>query len=494
MKVYKKSNLFFIIFSCIVFFFFILIFIVKDHNVLYTDFGLMYLQLKHLIAQNFKTFALDYPAYALDKNYEFFPYTKPFIGKIDNRLYIDFPPYFPLLNAPFFMIFGNKGLYVLNFICLILTFFIILKFSFLVLEKRESYIFSIFLYAFGTTATLYNFTFHEYPIALLLSTLSFYFYFYSTKNLSYKHGSFSGFFAGLSLFFRLELIFFYISFNLVYLILKRKESFKTIISFSFAFLIPFILLLYLNQLIHLHPLGLRYYLTITDNETLSVLERLKVIYEILFDNKRGFFYQSPYLILLFTVAFFKRSLFKNETFKFLYFSFFCSFILICIFIPNHGDHISPRYLFSILFIGIITLLIFLESIHFKVLKFIFIFFMISSFHSTYKSYEFVLKSDKEISNLLNMIKKNSSDILIFDYYAYPLNLQMIYEEKKFLVYKDLNHLEKLLKILEKNKINKFSLIVQKENTLPEDLKNINFKLKDIVSYKQTNLRKYERIE
>ena len=224
---------------------------------------------------------------------------------------------FHLSTSPFYLILKNKGLYVLNFICFVFTLFLIGNFTFLVLKHHISRILVLFLYCFGTTIAVYNLTFHEYPTAIFFSTCAFYCYFQAIQTTKNKFAIISGLSAGTSLFFRLELIFFYISFNFIFLVLEKKKSFKTILWFSFAFLLPFITLLVLNQIIHHHPLGLRYYLTITDNETLTIMERFKVLVSILFDKQRGFFYQSPYLILLFFAPIFFRQSFQKQK---LYFS------------------------------------------------------------------------------------------------------------------------------------------------------------------------------
>ena len=82
----------------------------------YGDVGLMYAQVQDLIDSGYSKFSLIYRGESIDPEYKFFPYKKPFVGKINQKYYFVFPPYFLLMNAGLFQLFGMNGLYILNFL------------------------------------------------------------------------------------------------------------------------------------------------------------------------------------------------------------------------------------------------------------------------------------------------------------------------------------------------------------------------------------------
>lgn len=91
-----------------------------------------------------------------------------------------------------------------------------------------------------------------------------------------------GLFGAVSLFFRLEMIFVIIACGLSLLMIYPKDFLKIGIYSFLGFILPFALLLYLNFYIHGHPLGLRYALTLTDNASPTLLGRIDIIRDMLF--------------------------------------------------------------------------------------------------------------------------------------------------------------------------------------------------------------------
>ncbi|MCE9501855.1 MAG: hypothetical protein K8R21_15345, partial [Leptospira sp.] len=350
-----------LIFAIILVFYGILIFKIKNVGPVYGDSGLMYLQVKQIVDSHYSTFAFDYKGKTLDDQYRYAPYKKPFLAGVGEKHYIDFPPYYPLFGAPFYQLFGMRGLYVPGFLAIAGLLFLLIRFGKLFSFSHFQINSVLFLYSFASTPNLYSLVFHEYPVALLAITCALFYlskYVFSEEKKIYL--ILFGLFSGISLFFRLELIFVIIPAGISTLIILRK-NFVLIPALSLAgFLVPFIALLVLNQHIHGHPLGLRYYLTLTDNVSPDLKERMGIIYRMLFSETRGLFRQNPYYLFSFA---FLPWLFKSRDnrIKFLYLILLFSSILILVTSPNDGDHIAPRYLFGILTVGTILFILVIAS-------------------------------------------------------------------------------------------------------------------------------------
>ena len=153
----------------------LLIFARKDSQIVYGDSGLMYLQTRQLLESDYATFAFDYPGASIDPEREFLPYRKPFLAKVDAKYYIDFPPYFPLLAAPFYGFLGHPGLYLPGFLSLAGTLFLLIGCAGLAGLGRAGRTSVLLLYGLASTVTMYNYIFHEYPLALFFWTAAFFF-------------------------------------------------------------------------------------------------------------------------------------------------------------------------------------------------------------------------------------------------------------------------------------------------------------------------------
>jgi hypothetical protein len=424
-------------------------------SIQYGDFGLMQIQVDDIIQSNYKDLSIQYKGKELDPDWNYYPFTKPFLGKVNDQFYIDFPPYFPLLNSIFYKLFSINGLFFINLASTIFTFFLIWRIGLLLKLNNIWIIFSLFLYSFCTTILTYNFVFHEYPLAVYLITLSIYFgilYKIDNKNLYLLY---FGFFGALSLYFRLEMIFLILSLGFSIAISNPKKFFKIFIFSSLGFIFPFLLLLYLNTKIHNHPLGLRYLLTLTENSTPSILQRIDLVIDMLFSKTRGLFYQSSFFILLPPFFFF----IKNKTKEFFYLYLFILLGFFCIFIssPNHGDHRAPRYLFG--FFPILTVLFcfslqnfLLHEMNLKLKKFILVSLLVLvvfSLKSSLENFSILQKSNRAVKEF-NLVIQNefNFDSLILADYGMSLNTQSIYLNKKVFV---IENSKDVISFLQKNK-------------------------------------------
>lgn len=445
---------------------FVLIFQVKIKDCEFGDSGLMYLQTRDFLHSNPKTIAFHYPGVSIDPSMDFLPYQAPFIAKIDNRAFIDFPPYFPILNSFFFQIFGDKGLYVWNYLGFAGTIFLLTLLLSSVSLTLWLQISILILYAIGSSLPIYNLYYHEYPLAIFLMTLSFYFYLKREDSNSILFNVLFGFFAGLSLFFRLELVFLFGSLGLAELLFGKdsgKDRFFFMIQSGLGFLIPFLLLLFLNQSLHFHPLGLRYLLTF-EHPAHIALKRSDILFGLLFSDTRGLFTQTPYMIFPFLALpyFWNKENFSLE--KKISFSLSICFLLICITAPNHGDHFAPRYFFGLYIPTFFLIGIFFSKIEFfksitrKGLYVILIFFSIVSIIYWKKNIKWTFHMQKEVSKFTDTIRKNTEDIIIFYDYAYPLNSVNLYPERRYFVADNDEKLEKLLKSLQEKEEMNFQFI------------------------------------
>ena len=444
--------------------FFVLIFYNPAKGIQYGDFGLMYIQVQDIVDSGYSTFSVQYKGEKIDPEYKHFPFTKPFLGKVSEKHYIDFPPYFPLLNAPFYQLLGVNGLYLLNFISLLLTLFLIFKLGQLYGLSMPMIHLSLILYSFGMTSTMYNLVFHEYPLGIFWITLGFYFIslYYKTQK-DYSLFLF-GLFGAVSLFFRLEMIFVIIACGLSLLIIYPKDFLKIGIYSFLGFILPFALLLYLNFYIHGHPLGLRYTLTLTDNASPTLLGRIAIIRDMLFSNTRGFFYQSPFVLILPLALFFLKGILKKE--RFLFVILLVGFVSILLTSPNHGDHRAPRYLFGLYpiitlasAICLSSLLNFLtekKSIFRIAIQILFGVLVLASFYSTLQNYKWMQRAVLNVEKFNQKLMKATGDNIpiIFRDYAQPLNAQNLYVRQMTFVVEALEAISPLLFSLQSSGIQK----------------------------------------
>ena len=437
--------------------YFFLIFFNPIKGVQFGDFGLMFIQVDDIVKSGYSTFAVQYKGEKVDNEYKFFPFKKPFLGKVGEKYYIDFPPYFPLLNSPFYQLLGVNGLYLLNFISLLLTLFLLYKLGKLY-ELENSFInLSLFLYSFGMTATTYNLVFHEYPLAVFWITAGFYFaslYYKTERNYSLI---LFGFLGAVSLYFRLEMVFVILACGLGLVFVYPKKFFKIGVYSLLGFIFPFIYLLYLNFDIHGHPLGLRFALTLTDESSVNFLGRIAIIRDMLFSNTRGFFPQSPFVLVFLIGFYFVKDKLKKE--RFLFIILMIGFVLVLFTSPNHGDHRAPRYLFGLYPIfSLVSVLIisqvqkyfeeFRDSKEYlgKVIQSIISILILASFYSTFQNYQWMQRAGKNVAMFNAELKKVSDKDtpILFRDYAQPLNTQVLYTEQMLFVVEELAEMKNFL--------------------------------------------------
>lgn len=408
----------------------------SDFSIVYGDSGFMWIQILDIIQNKFTSFSFKYAGISFDSKGEFLPFMNPFIGAYQGKFYIDFPPYFPLLSAiPRYLLDNNISIYILELVGIsagLFSFFLILnKFT----KKISLSLILTLILLFGTTIFTYNLAIHEYSIAIGLLYFGLYFFITSKEKNIYIY--YSALLLGLSLYFRLEFIFPIFSWILIALIYK-KHSFRFLaLRFGILFSIILLLLFFLNQYIHGHPLGFRYLLTMNNPETL-IIPRSEIIMDLLFGKLRGFFYQSPYLLLMIGLGILqigytritRLSIHKEQEY-YLVISILI-LLLISFTAPNHGDHISPRYLFgiypSIFLFGYFTYENILQKqkgIPLIAFQFIILILVLFSVKQLYKNIKFISDSDKLVRMLTDKVNELEEKNVVFLDQVLAKNLQTI---------------------------------------------------------------------
>ncbi|EMO82852.1 ArnT family glycosyltransferase [Leptospira santarosai] len=427
--------------SCLILFFGVK----SDFEVVYGDSGFMWVQVMDLIRSDFRTFSFYYSGSSFDPKGEWLPFQAPFLGTHDSKYYIDFPPYFPLVVSVGRVLFGaNLGIYLIQVLFLSGSiYFLYLLFSEFTRRKWLSVSF-VYLYLFGTTVFTYNLVIHEYSIALFFLYGGIYFYHRSLKTNKNTNFIYSSLLFGLSLYFRLEFIFIIFPLSALSFLLRKEVRKRILLSWAPVFLAIFVSLLALNTYIHGHPLGLRYILTMDNPETVT-LSRAGIVYDLLFGKERGYFFQSSYLalIIFFSVftTIYKRSYKDVLSLELLYLSTsILSIFLILATAPNHGDHISPRYLFGtypLLFVlGLILVESFFDSKKSVVYYGTIILIVISlsfSVKQWFYAVRFIRVSDKNVRTMMDYFRSSENKrYLVFTDTNIPKNIQSLMYEKTIL--------------------------------------------------------------
>jgi hypothetical protein len=137
-----------------------------------------------------------------------YPYQEPFVYDVDNKYYITFPYTFPLVTAPFYALFGYRGLYLIP---LVSTWIIWLNFDWICRRfKLNNFITALGLFAliFSSFLTIYSAMYweHTLAVALCFAGMSIFLIKSYPQGISVKNALISGCLIGLAVWFRPEFI------------------------------------------------------------------------------------------------------------------------------------------------------------------------------------------------------------------------------------------------------------------------------------------------
>ncbi|VEP15855.1 conserved membrane hypothetical protein [Hyella patelloides LEGE 07179] len=137
-----------------------------------------------------------------------YPYDKPYVYQVAGKYYITFPYTFPLVAAPFYALFGYRGLYVIPLVsCWVIWLVFYLDCLKLKLDSLVTALGLICL-IFGSYLTVYSAMYweHTFALALAFTGLSLWFFFNDVTSPSTVKTIMSGILIGLSVWFRPEFI------------------------------------------------------------------------------------------------------------------------------------------------------------------------------------------------------------------------------------------------------------------------------------------------
>ncbi|MBD1804920.1 hypothetical protein H6F98_05575 [Microcoleus sp. FACHB-SPT15] len=225
-----------------------------------------------------------------------YPFAPPFTYEIDNRYYIQYPFIYPLISAPFYALFGWRGLYIISLVSIW-----IIWWRFYVVCKRFrlgviSTSLGLATLIFASPLTLYSAMFWEHAIAISLAFWGISIILISpSQNLSNREAILSGILIGLSVWFRQELL----SLGLTLIALfalspKLNLGFKRNTVFLISLILTVTGFLIVNTIAYGHPLGIYSFslgISTTETDTASANSYKPVITDSfsLIDKASSFF-------------------------------------------------------------------------------------------------------------------------------------------------------------------------------------------------------------
>jgi hypothetical protein len=397
----------------------------------------------------------------------FYPFHSPFVYEISNQHYITFPFTFPLVSAPFYAIFGFRGLYILPLISTwaiwIFTYLVCQRFAIGVGITTAILISLIF----ASPLTIYSAIFWEHNLAIALAfggltiLLG-----KSLKDLSAIAVLFSGISIGLSVWFREELLclvlaLFLISAFTLYFNLKNKSSLnRKVIIFTASLLITVSLFFGANTLIYGHPLGAHSFQVV---ESLSLVHRLRSALENFRKLSADFFYYFPATILSFIylgiACFNKRILLKKEA-KILFLICFIFTLTLPFILPaaqgislesrTGGKQWGPRFLLILIPLISTIVAIGLKELTKSTTPYL-KYFTIAIFSTllvfglqlnSFAGRDFLANS-QQVAPLLNYLKQHPDRIIASSHQYVNQSLAMLFDQKSFFLAETSKELEKL---------------------------------------------------
>ena len=156
-----------------------------------------------------------------------YPYEEPFVYNVANRYYITFPFTFPLVTAPFYRLFGYRGLYAVPLISIWVTWFV---FYWVCrrLQLNSAYTsVALVTIIFASPLTLYSAMYWEHTLAVALAFSGLALLFPVSKSIG--KAIISGCLIGLSVWFRPEFLCMAVLMSIVvYLVPRSLVKYRTL--------------------------------------------------------------------------------------------------------------------------------------------------------------------------------------------------------------------------------------------------------------------------
>ncbi|MGB5596915.1 MAG: dolichol-phosphate mannosyltransferase [Crocosphaera sp.] len=135
-----------------------------------------------------------------------YAYEEPFVYYLNDSYYITFPYPFSLITAPFYTLFGYRGLYIIPLVSTWLI-WVISKFYFSSLKLSHTHqCLALFLLVFTSNLTLYSGMYWEHTLAVVLCFMGMTILLIPKQSVTIKEAILSGLFVGLSAWIRSEFL------------------------------------------------------------------------------------------------------------------------------------------------------------------------------------------------------------------------------------------------------------------------------------------------
>jgi hypothetical protein len=278
----------------------------------------------------------------------FYPFKPPYVYERANRYFVTFPFLFPLISAPFYKLFGFKGLYIIPTLSLWILW---LKFyslsGHLEMGWREKSI-ALAILVFSSPLTLYGAMFWEHTLSVLLAFLGVDFLLSAQiRTFSKSKALILGVLTGLSVWARWEMLCMVGALGLLSLFLIFKNRLKGIWPFIIGMTFSIAVFWTINTLFYQHPLSAHSFQVLED---FSLQSRIAHGYSIFKALIKDLFIHFPILYsigLYLLLAYFKNARIPPIALNIL---FLCIVFIITVLLilPSHGDkQWGPRFLLII---------------------------------------------------------------------------------------------------------------------------------------------------
>ena len=135
-----------------------------------------------------------------------YPYEEPYVYQVAGKYYITFPYTFPLITAPFYALFGYRGLYIIPLVSCWVT-WIVFYWDCLQLKLNNLVTaLGLICLIFGSYLTVYSAMYWEHTGAVALAFSGLSLWFFNHCQPSVIKSIFSGFLIGLAVWFRPEFV------------------------------------------------------------------------------------------------------------------------------------------------------------------------------------------------------------------------------------------------------------------------------------------------
>ena len=365
-------------------------------------------------------------------NQGLYPYEEPYVYAINEQYYITFPFTFPLATAPFYALFGYKGLYLIPLIATWLTwgvFFRVCRWL-----KLDSFLTSMALIAliFASPLTLYSAMYWEHTLAVALCFSGLVVLFFPNLfDLSTGRAILSGLFVGLSVWFRPEFLSMAAILAILVccvLILNKSKTKKASgkVTFLVSLFLTISLFFILNKIIYGYFLGIH---GIQAVEKTSLLQKIDGTWNnfaglswSLFEFFPTVYFSTVYL----AIAFAQKKIKFTYKLAVIYFVWFFFTIGVSLLVPvgtagliAGGKQWGPRFL--LILVPIVSLLAVKELAYIKMstsriyrhigISIISLCLFFGIYKNTYLGTEYLQKNNREVSPAVQFLDQDTSKVI-----------------------------------------------------------------------------------